>query len=60
MREEFEKMVKEGFSDGEVKAAKIGHLQSRQVARAQDNSLAGKLNHYQDHKLHDGLGRRFR
>ena len=48
MREEFEKMVKEGFSDGEIKAAKSGYLQSRQVTRAQDNSLTSRLNQYQD------------
>ena len=48
MREEFKKMVKEGFSDGEIKAAKSGYLQSRQVTRAQDNSLTSRLNQYQD------------
>jgi len=48
MREEFEKMVKEGFSDGEIKAAKSGYLQSRQVTRAQDNALTSRLNQYQD------------
>ena len=48
MREEFEKMVKEGFSDGEIKAAKNGYLQSRQVTRAQDGSLASRLNSYLD------------
>jgi zinc protease len=44
--EEIEKVVKEGFSEEEVSAAKSGWLQSRQVARSQDASLVGVLNNY--------------
>lgn len=43
-KEEIEKVVKEGFTAEELKAAKSGYLQSRQVSRAQDASLAGMLN----------------
>ncbi|OIN58192.1 M16 family metallopeptidase [Arsenicibacter rosenii] len=46
MREELEKVQKEGFTADEIKAAKSGLLQSRQVSRAQDPSLAGTLNSY--------------
>ena len=42
-KEEMEKVVKEGFTADELKAAKSGYLQSRQVSRAQDASLAGTL-----------------
>lgn len=42
-KEELEKVAKEGFADEELKAAKSGYLQSRQVSRAQDASLAGTL-----------------
>jgi zinc protease len=45
-KEEIEKMRTEGFTAEEVKAAKSGYLQSRQVNRSQDNSLAGTLNNY--------------
>lgn len=45
-REELDKMRATGFTDEEVKAAKSGFLQSRQVTRAQDPSLAGTLNNY--------------
>ena len=45
-REELEKIRTEGFTDEEVKAAKSGFLQSRQVTRAQDPSLASTLNNY--------------
>ena len=47
-REEIEKVQNEGFTAEEVKAAKSGWLQSQQVRRAQDNSLAGTLNSYLD------------
>jgi zinc protease len=43
-KEEIEKVIKEGFTAEELKAAKSGYLQSRQVSRAQDASLAGMLN----------------
>ena len=39
-------MLKDGFTAEEVAAAKTGYLQSRQVSRAQDNELAGRLNTY--------------
>jgi zinc protease len=45
-REEMEKVVKEGFTADEIKAARSGYLQSRMVGRAQDPSLAGTLNNY--------------
>lgn len=46
MREELEKVQKEGFTAEELNAARSGYLQSRQVSRAQDNELSGKLNNY--------------
>lgn len=46
LREELEKVQKEGFTAEEIKAAKSGLLQSRQVSRAQDPTLAGTLNSY--------------
>ena len=42
-KEEIDKAVKEGFTADELKAAKSGYLQQRQVSRAQDASLAGTL-----------------
>ncbi len=39
-------MLKDGFTEAEVEAAKSGYLQSRQVSRAQDNELASRLNNY--------------
>jgi zinc protease len=45
-KEEIERMLKDGFTAEEVAAAKTGYLQSRQVSRAQDNELAGRLNTY--------------
>jgi zinc protease len=45
-KEEMARMLKDGFSDEEIKQAKSGWLQSRQVSRAQDKELAGKLNSY--------------
>ena len=44
IKEEVAKALREGFTDEELKAAKAGWLQSQQVTRAQDNSLAGRLN----------------
>jgi zinc protease len=45
-KEELSRMLKDGFTVEEVAAAKSGYLQSRQVSRAQDNELAGRLNNY--------------
>lgn len=45
-KEEIARMIKDGFTAEEVEAAKSGYLQSRQVSRAQDNELAGRLNQY--------------
>ncbi|MCG3162245.1 MAG: hypothetical protein JMDDDDMK_03485 [Acidobacteria bacterium] len=42
-KEELEKALKDGFTAEEVKAAKSGWLQSRQVSRAQDNELVNTL-----------------
>jgi len=42
-KEEIDKALKEGFTADEIKAAKSGYLQSRQVGRAQDASLANTL-----------------
>ncbi|MCF0043090.1 M16 family metallopeptidase [Dyadobacter fanqingshengii] len=42
-KEEIEKTMKEGFTAEELKAAKSGYLQSRQVGRSQDASLANTL-----------------
>lgn len=42
-KEEIDKVLKEGFTAEEIAAAKSGYLQSRQVARAQDASLANTL-----------------
>ena len=45
-KEEIEKALKDGFTADEVKAAKSGWLQSRQVSRAQDNELVNRLRSY--------------
>lgn len=45
-KDEIARMLKDGFTAEEVEAAKSGYLQSRQVSRAQDNELAGRLNNY--------------
>lgn len=42
-KEEIDKALKEGFTAEELTAAKSGYLQSRQVARSQDASLANTL-----------------
>ncbi len=42
-KEEIDKALKEGFTADELKAAKSGYLQSRQVSRAQDAGLASSL-----------------
>ncbi len=43
VREEITRALKDGFTDQEVKEAKSGYLQSRQVTRAQDAPLAHAL-----------------
>jgi len=43
MKEELEKALKDGFTADEIAAAKSGWLQSREVARSADGSLAGTL-----------------
>ncbi|HEX8472705.1 MAG TPA: pitrilysin family protein [Pyrinomonadaceae bacterium] len=45
-KEEIARMLKEGFTAEEIAAAKSGYLQSRQVGRAQDASLARTLTNY--------------
>lgn len=42
-QEEMNLALKSGFTPEELKLASTGYLQARQVARAQDNELAGKL-----------------
>lgn len=42
-KEELAKALKDGFTAEEIKAAKSGWLQSRQVSRAQDNELVNSL-----------------
>ena len=42
-KEEVARALKDGFTDQEIKEAKSGWLQSRQVSRAQDASLASLL-----------------
>ncbi len=42
-KEELERALKDGFTAEELESAKKGWLQSRQVSRAQDAELAGKL-----------------
>jgi zinc protease len=45
-REEMARALKDGFTPEEIKVAKEGYLQSRQVSRAQDDSLSGRLVSY--------------
>ncbi|HKQ04163.1 MAG TPA: pitrilysin family protein [Blastocatellia bacterium] len=45
-KEEIARALKDGFTEDEVQAAKSGWLQARQVSRAQDNELAGRLSGY--------------
>ncbi len=47
-KEEVEKMVKEGFTEDELKQAKSGIIQYRQTGRANDAGLASKLSSYLD------------
>jgi zinc protease len=46
MKEEFDKVLKDGFTAEEVAAAKSGYQQSRSVSRAQDSALVGTLGNY--------------
>lgn len=41
--EEMTNALKDGFTEDELKLAKTGYLQARQVSRSQDNELAGRL-----------------
>jgi len=43
-KEEIARLLKDGFTDEEVKSAKSGLLQGRKVSRSQDRELAGTLN----------------
>ncbi|MCP4990035.1 MAG: insulinase family protein [Colwellia sp.] len=43
-KEEIARLLKKGFTDDEVIAAKSGLLQGRKVSRSQDRELAGSLN----------------
>jgi zinc protease len=45
-KEEIARALKDGFTEDEVQAAKSGWLQSRQVSRAQDSELTGRLSGY--------------
>ena len=45
-KEELAKLSKDGFTAEEIAAAKSGWLQSRQLSRAQDRELSGRLNNY--------------
>jgi zinc protease len=46
VREELDKVLRDGFTEEETRKAKEGWLQSRNVTRAQDNALAGQLGSY--------------
>lgn len=46
VKEELQRVMKEGFTAEEVKAAKTGYLQARRVARGQDKVLAERLVNY--------------
>jgi len=45
-KEEIARALKDGFTAEEVEAAKKGYIQSRQVSRAQDGELVGRLGNY--------------
>ena len=45
-REELAKILTEGFAEAELKDAKNGWLQSRNVSRSQDRELVGRLSSY--------------
>ncbi|MGD9841967.1 MAG: M16 family metallopeptidase [Steroidobacteraceae bacterium] len=46
IQEELQRAVTQGFTAEEVQAAKSGWLQARQVSRAQDTELTGRLANY--------------
>ena len=43
LREEIQRVLDDGFTDEELTLAKLGYLQSRELARAQDGNLVGML-----------------
>jgi len=43
LREEIQRVLDDGFTDEELNLAKLGYLQSRELARAQDGNLVGML-----------------
>ena len=43
LREEIQRVLDDGFEDDELAISKQGYLQSRELARAQDNGLVGML-----------------
>lgn len=45
-KEEMNRMLKDGFTEEELKQAKSGIIQYRQNGRTQDDALAGKLGNY--------------
>ncbi len=45
-KDELAKVSRDGFTAVEIEAAKSGWLQSRQLSRAQDRELSGRLNNY--------------
>jgi len=45
-RDELGKVLKDGFSEEELKAAKSGWLQQQRLNRAGDQSLASRLSNY--------------
>jgi zinc protease len=45
-REELDKMLNEGFTEAELRDARNGWLQSRNVSRSQDRELVGRLSGY--------------
>ena len=45
-KEEFDRVLKDGFTAEEIAQAKSGWEQSRSVGRAQDSALVGTLGHY--------------
>ncbi|SDY53672.1 pitrilysin family protein [Nitrosomonas sp. Nm33] len=46
VKEELERVMKEGFTTEEVETAKAGYLQARRIARGQDKALAERLANY--------------
>ena len=43
LREEIQRVLDDGFTEDELNVAKLGYLQSRELARAQDGTLVGML-----------------